>query len=212
LPAGDLTKTAAWIIFAALAAGVAAILAFQILNTLAVLMLGTYLAVNLSYSLGLKDFAVLEMFLVASGFVIRVIAGAVAIEVPFTDWILVCTGLLALLVVSGKRRADLVQEGDGTKEAEIYTVNFLDHIISIFASVTVIYYVFFCFSEYAKGKFGPLVLLTSVFVGFGIFRFVYLIMVRNVGDNPTLLVLKDNGMRITALCWTALFAYLIYFR
>jgi len=175
--------------------------------------IAVYLGVNLAYSLGLKHVAVLELFLVASGFVIRLVAGALLVQIQMSSWITIATAMLALVLATGKRRADIVQENDLAQKRKSltgYNLVFLDSALAALTGGTLVVYLLFCVSDYAVGRFGPGVLVTSAVVAYGLLRYLQLIMVRGQGDSPTDLVLKDWGMLATLAVFCAAYAYLIY--
>jgi decaprenyl-phosphate phosphoribosyltransferase len=173
-----------------------------------------YLAINLGYSLGIKHLSVVELFFVASGFVIRLIGGAYAVQIELSPWIIIATGMLALLMATGKRRGDIAQNNDGSsqrKSLDNYTLGFLDSTLTALTGGTIVVYLLFCVSEYAVVRFGAGVLITSVPVVLGLLRYLQLIMVHGHGESPTDLVLGDPGMLTILAVFGAAFAYLIYF-
>ncbi|HVZ27619.1 MAG TPA: decaprenyl-phosphate phosphoribosyltransferase [Rhizomicrobium sp.] len=173
-----------------------------------------YLLINVSYSLGLKHIPLLELFMVASGFVIRLVAGSFVVGETLSSWIMVCTALVSLMLVVGKRRGDIAQGIDPqTRRKSLlhYTVPYLDQLMTLLASATVVTYLLFCISDYAKTRFGGDVSLTCVFVLFGVFRFLQIVSVGGGGDSPTTMVIKDRQLRYTILLWLALFYLLIRF-
>jgi 4-hydroxybenzoate polyprenyltransferase len=172
-----------------------------------------YLIINFAYALGAKHFPLVELFLVASGFLLRLIAGGIAVRVPPTSWILVCTGLVSLLLVVGKRRGDLAQDNDPVARRRVlatYSLPYLDALIIVLASSTIVAYLLFCTSTYGQSKFGDWVLATGVFVVFGVFRFIQIIMMNDGGDNPTALIIKDKMMSLAILGWAAVFFFIMY--
>jgi decaprenyl-phosphate phosphoribosyltransferase len=173
-----------------------------------------YMAINLGYSLGIKHFSVVELFFVASGFVIRLIAGGYAAQITLSPWIIIATGMLALLMATGKRRGDVAQNNDRSlqrKSLASYTLGFLDSTLTALMGGTIVVYLLFCVSEYAVARFGAGVLITSVPVALGLLRYLQLIMVHGHGESPTDLVLGDRGMLAILAVYGAVFAYLIYF-
>jgi decaprenyl-phosphate phosphoribosyltransferase len=176
--------------------------------------IGVYLAINVGYSLGIKHLSVLELFLVASGFVIRLIGGASAVQITLSPWIIIATGMLALLMATGKRRGDIAQNNDGSSQRRSlagYTLGFLDSTLAALIGGTIVVYLLFCVSDYAVARFGDGVLITSVPVALGLLRYLQLIMVHGHGESPTDLVLGDPGMLAILAIFGAAFAYLIYF-
>jgi 4-hydroxybenzoate polyprenyltransferase len=173
-----------------------------------------YLAINLAYSLGVKHVSIVELFLIASGFVIRLIGGGQAIQITLSPWIIIATGMLALLMIVGKRRGDIAQENDTLqtrKSLATYNLTFLDSMLTSMTGGTIVVYLLFCVSDYAVGRFGASVLITSVPVALGLLRYLQLIMVQGHGESPTDLVLGDRGMLAILGVFGAAFAYLIYF-
>ena len=175
---------------------------------------GVYLAINLGYSLGIKHISVLELFFVASGFVIRLIAGGYAVQVLLSPWIIIATGMLALLMAAGKRRGDIAQNYEKSPQRKAlvsYTLGFLDSMLTALAGGTIVVYLLFCVSDYAVARFSAAVLITSVPVALGLLRYLQLIMVHGHGESPTDLVLGDRGMLTILIVFGAVFTYLIYF-
>jgi decaprenyl-phosphate phosphoribosyltransferase len=176
--------------------------------------IASYLAINLAFSMGIKHVSVLELFFVASGFVLRLIGGAYAAQIELSPWIIIATGMLALLMVTGKRRADVAQENDASQRRRslaCYNLKFLDSTLSALTGGTIVVYLLFCVSDYAVARFGANILLTSVPVMIGLLRFLQLILVREQGESPTDLVLSDRGMLAILAVFGIVFAYLIYF-
>jgi len=175
---------------------------------------GAYLAINVGYSLGIKHLSVIELFFVASGFVIRLIGGASAVQITLSPWIIIATGMLALLMATGKRRGDIAQNNDGSSQRRSlasYTLGFLDSTLAALIGGTIVVYLLFCVSDYAVARFGDGVLITSVLVALGLLRYLQLIMVHGHGESPTDLVLGDPGVLAILAVFGAVFAYLIYF-
>jgi decaprenyl-phosphate phosphoribosyltransferase len=173
-----------------------------------------YLAINLGYSLGIKHVSLVELFFVASGFVIRLISGAYALQIELSPWIIIATGMLALLMATGKRRGDIAQNNDWSSQRKSlagYTLGFLDSMLTALTGGTIVVYLLFCVSEYAVARFGAGVLITSMLVALGLLRYLQLIMVHGHGESPTDLVLGDRGMLAILALFSAAFAYLIYF-
>ena len=155
-----------------------------------------------------------ELFFVASGFVIRLIGGAYAIQIALSPWIIIATGMLALLMVAGKRRGDIAQENDELQKRKSlanYNVAFLDSMLTAMTGGTIVVYLLFCVSDYAVVRFSAGVLITSVPVALGLLRYLQLIIVHGQGESPTDLVLGDRGMLAILAAFGVAFAYLIYF-
>ncbi len=165
----------------------------------------TYLVVNFAYSTRLKHVALIDVLLIAAGFVLRVAAGVSLIQVErFSPWLYVVTTLLALFIGFGKRRAEVALKADGVintrKVLEGYTLDFLDQLITIVSSTTVIAYSFYTFSAPNLPE-NHSMMLTIPFVLYGIFRYLYLVKVKQIGGAPEELVLKDRPLQATILLW-----------
>jgi 4-hydroxybenzoate polyprenyltransferase len=175
----------------------------------------SYVAVNLLYSSFLKHVMLLDVFMVAAGFVLRVLGGGVVIHVEISAWLIACTTLLALFLALSKRRHELVllKENAADHRAILanYTPYFLDQLIGIVTASTVMSYTLYTLSEDVKSKFpGKRLELTIPFVLFGIFRYLYLIHQSEEGGNPTRLVFTDGVLLSVVLMWAASVILIIY--
>jgi 4-hydroxybenzoate polyprenyltransferase len=214
LPSGRVPVTVALVVMMALIVAGAATIYLTGLSKGFAVATTVYLMINLGYSLGIKHVPLVELFVVASGFVIRLIGGAYAIQIAMSPWIIIATGMLALLMATGKRRGDIAQNNDGSLQRRSlaeYTVGFLDSTLTALTGGTIVVYLLFCVSDYAVARFGARVLITSVPVGLGLLRYLQLIMVHGHGESPTDLVLGDRGMLAILALFGAAFSYLIYF-
>jgi 4-hydroxybenzoate polyprenyltransferase len=173
-----------------------------------------YLILNLAYSFGLKRVVILDVMMVATGFLMRALAGAVAIDVAISRWLVLCTGLLALFLGFVKRRQEVAASEDGSATRPIlkeYSLPFLDQMISVVTGATVVAYSLYAFSPEVAQKLGTTHLgLTIPFVLFGIFRYLYLVHQRGVGENPTLVVMTDGPLIVDVLLWAAAVVLALY--
>jgi len=177
-------------------------------------MIMGYLVMNVAYSWVLKRVVILDVMIIASGFVIRAVAGGLAIDVPVSHWLVLCTTMLSLFLASVKRRQELVHLGEGAerhREALTrYDVGFLDQMISISASSTLLSYSLYTVSEETIRKLGTDGLKwTLPFVLFGIFRYLFLIHVKNSDGDPTRLLFSDMTLLIDLLIWSLTVAYIL---
>jgi 4-hydroxybenzoate polyprenyltransferase len=215
LAAGTVSIGEAALMLAGLAALVLAVLLVMQPGRSFLAVVALYVGSALSYSFSIKHVPLLELFVVASGYVLRVIAGSLAIAVEPSPWILATSGLVAFLIVAGKRRADMANNLDPTKSRQSlsgYTINYLDHIISIAAGMTILSYILFTVSDYAITRFHSQYLVTtSVFVGYGVLRYLKLIMIDDGADNPTELVVRDVGLLASVIAWAVTLLIIIYF-
>ena len=181
------------------------------------LVLGTYAAVTIAYSLRLKREPVVELTAVAAGFVLRAIAGGVATHVPLSSWFLVVTSFGALFVVTGKRAAEHRRLGKGRgahrSVLDQYSSSFLGSTLTLTASVTVTAYCLWAFqraSLLARAHHSAVwIQLTVVPVVLGVL-YVLRLLDAGGGDAPEELVLHDRFLQVMALAWVALFAIGLY--
>ncbi len=165
-------------------------------------VLAAYLALNIVYSVRLKRLPVLDLFLVAAGFILRVLAGTRALDVPASDWVLLCTGSLALFLAAAKRRTEVPVDGDGrpTRARELYGPEFLDQVLSITAVSSILFYGLYCSELNAGRPGGSNLMWTLPFVVFGILHYLRLIR-RNLNSGRTLLL--DAPLIGTLIAWIA---------
>lgn len=179
------------------------------------MILTTYVLLNVVYSNWLKRVVILDVFIIASGFVLRVAAGAVVIDVVMSHWLLICTMLLALFLGFCKRRSELVtlaQEASQHRHvlAE-YDLPFLDMMIGIVTSAVVVGYTLYTVSSETIMKFHTdRLLLTVPLVLYGIFRYLYLVYHRNDGGNPAHALLTDGPLRLSVILWGFVSALILY--
>lgn len=175
-----------------------------------------YFVLQIAYSFVLKHVVILDVFIVASGFFLRVIAGAVAIQVQISPWLLICTTLLALFLALSKRRHEiLLLDEEAMNHRPIlkeYSPYLLDQMISVATASTVIAYCLYTISGETIEKFGTnKLILTIPFVLYGIFRYLYLIHQKAEGGTPETLILKDRPLLFDIFLWIISAALIIYF-
>ncbi len=162
-------------------------------------LVGVYLALQVFYNLGLKHIPIADVFVVASGFVLRAIVGAVALQVTISGWLLLCTGALALLLGFGKRRSEVISQGDSRgssrESLEGYTKPVLDALVIMVACAAALCYGIYCI-ESPTAKQYPALLLTSPWVFYAVARYVMLIFGKDEGGEPDSLVFRDPHMVI----------------
>ena len=185
------------------------------INTAVGLAGATYLALLLGYSITLKHIVIIDVLTIAAGFVIRAIAGAVAVDVPIRFWLLVCTTLLALFLAFSKRRHELVLLGDGAIDhrriLEEYTPYLLDQMIAVVTASTVIAYTLFAISPETAERLGTARLpVTIPFVLYGIFRYLYLVHQKRGGGSPAELLLTDRPLLACVALWAGSVMVLMY--
>jgi 4-hydroxybenzoate polyprenyltransferase len=174
-------------------------------------------ALQVMYSLVLKKIVIVDVFVIAAAFVLRVFAGGVVINVEISAWILICTLLLALFLALGKRRHELVMVASGVtndrKVLEEYSSQLLDQMISIVAASTVITYALYTVSESTRLRFHTQNLIFTIpFVLYGIFRYLYLIHTREGGGNPENILVTDKPLYVDILLWISTAGIILYVR
>lgn len=176
----------------------------------------SYIILNFLYSKWLKHIAILDVNIIAIGFILRIIAGSVVSNIVPSIWILLITYLLALFLGISKRRTDVVLAENGKdvrKNIEGYNLVFIDTILGILSSIIIVSYIFYCISpEIQLHYHSNLLYLSIIFVVNGIFRYLKLVFVDQSTYSPTKIVLKDRFIQITILGWLLLMSYLLYFR
>jgi 4-hydroxybenzoate polyprenyltransferase len=175
----------------------------------------SYLVLNLLYSLFLKKIVIVDALMVALFFVLRAAAGAAAINVEISHWLLICTLLLALFISLSKRRHEIVllESNASAHRTSLthYSAYLLDQMIGVVTASTLMAYVLYTVDERTIAVFGSERLLYTVpFVIFGIFRYLYLIHQKGEGGNPDRIVLSDRPFFANMLLWIAAVALAIY--
>lgn len=175
-----------------------------------------YLLLNVAYSAWLKHVLLLDVFVIAAGFVLRVVAGGVAIHVPVSSWLIICTTLLALFMALSKRRHELVALGErcGEHRSSLahYSRSFLDQLIAIVTASTIMSYALYTQSAEVRARFpGRHLALTVPFVIFAIFRYLFLVHQREEGGNPARTLLTDSVLLSVVLLWATSVVWIIYF-
>jgi 4-hydroxybenzoate polyprenyltransferase len=168
-----------------------------------------------AYSHVLKNIVIVDVLTIAIGFVLRAVAGAVAVNVEISRWLFVCTILLALFIALAKRRHEIVLlAGDAVSHRPIlgeYSAYLLDQMIAVVTASTLISYVFYTISPETAEKFGTEWLgLTIPFPLYGIFRYLYLVHQREGGGSPADLLLTDRPLLACVALWAAAVAVIIY--
>lgn len=188
------------------------------LNTKFLVTAGFYLLLNLGYSFGLKRVILVDVFIIASGFMLRVLAGAFVIDVQVSHWLVLCTLFVSLFLAVSKRRGEmfLIQNTEGYEGRKVlreYDLGVIDQMMTIAAAGMAISYALYTVAERTVTVFGTENLIfTTVFVLFGIFRYLYLVRVKTTDDNPTHLLLTDIPMVLNIVGWFFACVVIIYFQ
>ena len=195
-------------------AGVALALSFG-LNTRFGLIVTAYLLLGVLYSKYLKHVVIIDVMTIAGFFVLRVAGGAAAVEVGVSQWLFLCTILLALFIGFGKRRHELVmleeEAGEHREILDEYSPYFLDQMMSVVTASTVVAYSFYTISPEVAVKLGtPWLFVTIPFVLYGIFRYLYLIHQKEEGGSPSAILVNDKPLLINVLLWMITVVSLLY--
>jgi len=181
---------------------------------LVLVIVAAYVALNLAYSFELKKLVVIDAFCIASGFVLRILAGAAAPEIELSTWIILCTFLGSLFLAFCKRRHELgLAEAAANHRAILaeYSTRFLDQMISISTACTVMAYALWTMWPETVEKFGTRGLFWTVpFVCYGIFRYLYLVHQKNQGGSPSKVFLSDRPMIVNVALWMLVVVIILY--
>lgn len=174
-----------------------------------------YVLLNIAYSLYFKHIAIIDIVIIAIGFVLRLFIGAVATGITLSQWIVVMTFLLALFMALAKRRDDvLIYNSTGKKMRKVidgYNIQFLDTAMAIMAAIVIVAYVIYTTLDEVIQKFHSNHLyLTALFVIIGILRYLQISFVHLDSGSPTKIVLRDRFMQVTLIGWLISFLWILY--
>jgi 4-hydroxybenzoate polyprenyltransferase len=175
-----------------------------------------YLVLHIVYSFVLKEVVIIDVFSIAAGFILRVLAGVVVIEVEqFSPWLYVCAGLLALFLAVGKRRQELLTMGENAtstrKIFEHYNLKMLDDMLRLtMASVAIGYTLYATEAETVMVTQTEYMLLTVPFIYYGLFRYMYVIYVAEHGGDPTEVLFEDRPLQLGIVAWIVVVLTLLY--
>jgi 4-hydroxybenzoate polyprenyltransferase len=175
-----------------------------------------YFALTFSYSLLLKRLIIVDVMIIASGFMLRAIGGTIAIEEPISSWLIICTIFLALFLALTKRRAEVMNLGDNAatvrKTLAGYNLSFLDQMINVVTAACLMAYALYTLDPATVEKFGTRNLMfTLPFVIYGLFRYLFLVHNRNLGEAPDVAILKDIPILLCIFLYAATVVAIIYF-
>ena len=175
-----------------------------------------YLLMQIAYSLWLKHIVIIDVGVIAAGFVLRVLAGGAILNIPVSPWIVICTTLLALFLGFGKRRHEIVLlAGDATTHRKIleeYSPYYLDQMIAVVTASTVVAYSLYTMDAVTIEKLGTRHLpLTIPFVIYGIFRYLYLVHQKEEGGSPSRILLTDKPLLFDIGLWFMAVLIILYF-
>jgi len=214
LPSGKISKESAWIV---------SVLIFVILIVLSfispiefIYFLAGFIVLNITYSIYFKHIVILDIFSIAAGFTIRVLAGAAIINVPVSSWLILTTMFISLFLGVMKRHSELEQitESETTSTRKVlaeYSLTFTNQMATVAAAGVIICYALYTVSQRTVSVFGTENLIYSTpFVVFGIFRFMYLEYLNQKGENTTQIMLTDVPMIITVILYITTTVLIVY--
>ncbi|WP_226064426.1 decaprenyl-phosphate phosphoribosyltransferase [Kaistella polysaccharea] len=174
-----------------------------------------YFLMNLAYTFKLKHVAIVDVCIISVGFVLRVLAGGYATGILISQWAILLTFVLALVLALGKRRGELVNaqiSGRTRKSLDGYNVQFADIALSISCALAIVCYLMFTLSPEVQQRFHPRVFYTVFFVVFAFLRYLQQTLVYNKTESPTKIIYKDRYIQVTLVLWLAAFLLQIYFK
>ncbi|MBO4233127.1 prenyltransferase [Riemerella anatipestifer] len=219
LASGAISKTTAQILFSGLVLSILGSLwiGLSVFNIGNIWKFGSiilfYFVMNLAYTFKLKHIAILDITIIAIGFVLRVLAGGYITGLIITQWAILLTFVLALVLAIGKRRGELVNAqltGKTRKALDGYNIQFADIALSISCALAIVCYLMFTLSPEVQARFHPRVFYTVIFVLFAFLRYLQQTLVYNRTESPTKIVYKDRYIQITLVLWIIVFLYQIY--
>ena len=208
---GRLGKKLALTVALILAAG--AIFASSTISVAMVFVLLSYLLLMLVYAFFLREIILLDVFCISAGFIIRVVAGAIAIGVPMSPWLYVCMGFGSLYIALSKRMGELMSDNgnghDGRKLLEFYTQELLSSMLTIVLSATLIAYCLYTFIADNLPSNNSM-MLTIPFVVYGMLRYLYLVRIEGKGERPEIIIVKDIPILLCVGMWFFVSATVLY--
>ncbi|MDZ7725140.1 MAG: decaprenyl-phosphate phosphoribosyltransferase [candidate division KSB1 bacterium] len=213
LAAGKLSPVSA--IIAALVFMTIALIGGYFYNVYLTVVFAAYLFLNILYSFYLKRIVILDVMIIASGFMFRAVGGTLAINEPISSWFLLCALFLALFLALSKRKAEILslgkEAGSTRPSLHQYQGQFLDQILTIVTTSCLMSYALYTLDEQTVEKFGNQNLLwTLPFVIYGLFRYVYLVYNKNSGETPETVIFKDRSLFAAILLYILSIFFIIY--
>ena len=217
LPSGQISKNQALVIFVFLFFCSIALVYFTSISFKVILFMVFYFIMNLAYSFKLKNTPIIDINIIAIGFIIRVLVGSYATGIFTSKWTILLTFVLALILAIGKRRGELLnvkQTGSTRKALNGYSIEMLDMSLAIMSAVTIVCYVMYTFSPESIATFKEnhdYVFYTFIFLIVGLLRYIQQTIVHNKTESPTKFLYKDTFLQILIFSWGMCFFILLYF-
>ncbi|MBX3238797.1 MAG: decaprenyl-phosphate phosphoribosyltransferase [Chitinophagaceae bacterium] len=215
LASGAVSPSIALVIFALLLLAGLGVSFF--LNKIFFFLIGAYFVMNMGYSFGLKNISILDIFIVAAGFAIRVKAGGVIAGIDVTIWLNMMVFLLALFMAIGKRRDDaLLSSASGVNMRKVmkgYTLDFLNSLLALVSGIIIVSYFMYTVSDRVIERHQTYRLFyTGIFVMAGIMRYLQIIFVQKDSGSPTKILFKDRFIQVVLVLWIISFYFILYIK
>ncbi|MBW7839710.1 MAG: decaprenyl-phosphate phosphoribosyltransferase [Chitinophagaceae bacterium] len=215
LPAGTVEKSVALVMSVLLLVAGTAWGGFISYQFLIILLL--YWLLNIGYSLGLKNISILDIFIIAIGFVLRVNAGSVIIKVPLSEWLIIMVFLLAIFLGLGKRRDDVllkIKSGAEMRQSiRGYNLEFINISSALVSAVLIVAYFMYTMSPEVIERLGTgRLYFTCIFVLAGVFRYLQLIYIKEKSDSPVKILYRDRFIQVSILLWIITFYVILYMK
>ena len=212
IAAGEINVTIALV--TAVLFAVVALLIASLVNTNLFYAVATYMMLMVAYSLFLREIMILDIFAISAGFVIRVVAGALAINIPVSPWLYVCMGFGALFIALSKRHAELnlteSEEAYNRTTLQTYSLGLIETFITLALSTTLISYILYTFTA-PNLPDNNAMMVTIPFIVYGTFRYLYLVKERRLGEKPEDVLVTDRPLIICVIFWLAVTVTVLYF-
>lgn len=220
LASGEISKNTAKIIFVILVSLVISLVIsggylFSQNITKFAIIIGTYFVMNIAYTLKLKHIAIIDITIIALGFVLRIFAGGYITGIVISQWTILLTFVLALVLAIGKRRGELVNAqitGKTRKALDGYNIQFADIVLAMSCTLAIVCYLMFTLSAEVQKRFNEKIFYTTFFVVFAFLRYLQQTLVYNRTESPTKIVYKDRYIQVTMFLWFVMFVLQIYFK
>ena len=220
LASGEISKSAAKLVFAGLVFLIIFLTSlvgfiFSIDLLYFSLVISAYFIMNIAYTFRLKHIAIVDISIIALGFVFRVLAGGYITGIWISQWAILLTFVLALVLAIGKRRGELINSqinGKTRKALDGYNIQFADIVLAVSCSLAIICYVMFTFSPDVQSRFNQNIFYTTFFVIFVFLRYLQQTLVYNKTESPTKTFYRDKYIQVTVLLWIISFVLMIYFK
>ena len=175
----------------------------------------SYVVIMVAYCLVFRKRALVDIGIIAIGFVLRLYVGSAVTGIPNSMWIIIMTFLLALFIALAKRRDDLtipvINDRKARESLNGYNLTLVDSLIIVLVPIIIVSYILYCTADENITRVGNNLYMTSVFVFFGFMRYLQLIFVKNLGGDPMGLLFRDSGIQLVLFFWISSFAWILYF-